>query len=63
MKDYNHAFKHAVQIKNFDDVENLFNEVLSSNGLSDEGVQQAQSQWGARAAAARNAADKGGRKI
>lgn len=62
-KDYQHSFKRAVQIQNWRDASDLFDEVISAAGLTSAETEQAQADAGRRAAEYMNAKDRGGKKV
>jgi hypothetical protein len=55
--------KRIQQLKNWDEAERLWDEVLSQAGLTTEAQKQAQRDLGTRIASAMNAKSKQGKKI
>lgn len=61
--DYQRKMKNAVKLQNWLDAEQLFDEVISSAGLTDEASENAQREAGRRSAEYMNNKDKQGKKI
>lgn len=55
--------KRAQQLNNWRDASDLFDEIISAAGLTDEAELKAQADLGRRTAEYMNAKDKGGRKV
>lgn len=62
-KDYQHSFKRLAQIKNWDDLSQLFDEVISGAGITSEDTENAQREAGRLTAEYMNNKDKQGKQI
>lgn len=61
--DYQRKMKNAVQLQNWRDASDLFDEVISAAGLTSEDSEREQIEAGRRAAEYLNARDRGGKKV
>lgn len=62
-KNYQAVYKRVKELKDWQALTDLFNEVIEGAGLSDEATQRVQAELGAKIAEQMNLRDKGGRKI
>lgn len=61
--DVQRKMRNAVQLQNWRDASDLFDEIISAAGLTDEAELKAQADLGRRTAEYMNAKDRGGRKV